>query len=191
MDVSELNVQKFTLIIPHKKEELGQVHQNDTNKDIEQVELSDTTEPQNLESKGKIISFFIVSCDDIDNVMKAFGKKNGFTIIKKRLGQHKDGNIKHRSFGCEFGGHYQSHKQVDINSHRNCKTKRLQCPWNANFNRTQNSQIIKLTTFNNSHNHTLFPADTEKYLPKYRYIPDDVLKEVQFLTEYGNLAITT
>ncbi|CAG8766289.1 3830_t:CDS:2, partial [Rhizophagus irregularis] len=51
MDVSELNVQKFTLIIPHKKEELGQVHQNDTNKDIEQVELSDTTEPQNLESK--------------------------------------------------------------------------------------------------------------------------------------------
>ncbi|CAB5360690.1 unnamed protein product [Rhizophagus irregularis] len=172
MDVSELNVQKFTLIIPHKEEELGQVHQNDTNKDIEQVELSDTTEPQNLESK-------------------AFGKKNGFTIIKKRLGQHKDGNIKHRSFGCEFGGHYQSHKQVDINSHRDCKTKRLQCPWNANFNRTQNSQIIKLTTFNNSHNHTLFPADTEKYLPKYRYIPDDVLKEVQFLTEYGNLAITT
>ncbi|CAB4435969.1 unnamed protein product [Rhizophagus irregularis] len=179
----------------NSKEELGQVYQNDTNMDIEQVELSDTTEPQNLESKDSTtdlcIGCIFKSWDDVDNVMEAFGKKNGFTIIKKRLGRHKDGNIKHRSFGCEFGGHYQLHKQVDINSHRDCKTKRLQCPWNANFNRTQNSQIIKLTTFNNSHNYTLFPADTEKYSLKYRCIPDDVLKEVQFLTEHGNLAITT
>ncbi|RGB31259.1 hypothetical protein C1646_764313 [Rhizophagus diaphanus] len=37
----------------------------------------------------------------------------------------------------------------------------------------------------------LFPTDTEKYSSKYHCIPDDVLKEVQFLTEHGNLAITT
>jgi hypothetical protein len=41
------------------------------------------------------------------------------------------------------------------------------------------------------HNHALFPADTENYSSKYRCIPDDVLKEVQFLTEHGNLPITT
>jgi hypothetical protein len=123
--------------------------------------------------------------------MEAFDKKHGFTIIKKRLGRHNDGNIKHRSFGCEFGGRHQPQKQVDINSHRDRKSKRQQCPWNANFNCSQNSQTITLTTFNNSHNHTLFPADTEKYSSKYRCIPDDVLKEVQFLTKHGNLPITT
>ncbi|PKC14835.1 hypothetical protein RhiirA5_408956 [Rhizophagus irregularis] len=48
--------------------------------------------------------------------------------------------LSHRSFGCEFGGHYQSHKQYSL---------------------------------------------------KYHCIPDDVLKEVQFLTEHENLAITT
>ncbi|CAB5369719.1 unnamed protein product [Rhizophagus irregularis] len=153
MDVSELNVQEFTLIIPHEEEELGQVCQNDTNKDIEQVELSDTTEPQNLESKDSTtdlcIGCIFKSWDDVDNVME------GFVIETVKQNAYK-----------------------------------LQCPWNANFNRTQNSQIIKLTTFNNSHNHMLFPADTEKYSPKYRCIPDDVLKEVQFLTEHGNLAIT-
>jgi hypothetical protein len=123
--------------------------------------------------------------------MEVFGKKHGFTTIKKRLGRHEDGNIKHRSFGCEFGGRYQPQKQVDINNHRDRKSKRQKCPWNVNFNCPQNSQIITLTTFNNSHNHTLFPVDTEKYSSKYRCIPDDVHREIQFLSEYGNLSITT
>jgi len=123
--------------------------------------------------------------------MEIFGKKHGFTTVKKRLERNKDGSIKHRSFGCEFGGRYQPQKQVDINSHRDRKSKRQKCPWNANFNRNQSTQIITLTTFNNSHNHTLFLANTEKYSPKYRCIPDNVLQEVQFLTENGNLSITT
>jgi hypothetical protein len=49
--------------------------------------------------------------------MKAYGKKHGFTAIKKRLDRHEDGSIKHRSFGCEFGGHYQPKKNIDIDNH--------------------------------------------------------------------------
>ena len=60
--------------------------------------------------------------------MEVFGKENGFATIKKRLDRHKDGNIKHRSFGCEFGGHHQPQKNVDINNHRDCKSKRQKCP---------------------------------------------------------------
>ncbi|CAB4488667.1 unnamed protein product [Rhizophagus irregularis] len=86
---------------------------------------------------------------------------------------------------------YHPQKQVDINSHRDRKSKCQQCPWNANFNCPQNSQGVSFTTFNNLHNHALFPADTENYSSKYRCISDDVLKEVQFLTEHGNLPITT
>ncbi|CAI2190162.1 12685_t:CDS:2, partial [Funneliformis geosporum] len=47
-----------------------------------------------------------------------------------------------------------------------------------------------LTTFNNSHNYTLFP-NTEEYSTKYQCVFDnDVLKEIQFLIEHGNLSIT-
>ncbi|RHZ75463.1 hypothetical protein Glove_213g59 [Diversispora epigaea] len=70
------------------------------------------------------------SWENIDFIMEVYGKKHGFTIIKKRLMRHENGNIKHRSFGCEF-----------------------------------------------------------EFLSKYRCIPDDVLKEIQFLTEHGNLSI--
>lgn len=120
--------------------------------------------------------------------MEAYGKEHGFAIIKKRLIRHGDGSIRHRSFGCEFGGRYQPKKTIDINKHRDRKSKRQQCTWNANFNCTQNSQSILLTTFNDSHNHALF-SNTDEYSSKYRCIPDDVLKEIQFLTEYGNLPI--
>lgn len=122
--------------------------------------------------------------------MEAFSKKNGFTVIKKRLIRHDDGSIKHRGLGCEYGGRYQPKKQIDINNHRDRKSKRQQCAWNANLNCPKNSRNITLTTFNDSHNHALFP-DTEKYSSKYRRISDDVLEEIQFLTQHGNLPITT
>src|SRR5437763_13270246 len=129
------------------------------------------------------------SWENVDTIMEGYGKKHGFTIIKKRLIRHENGSIKHRSFGCEFGGRYQPKKQVDINNHRDRKSKRQQCLWNANFNCPKNSQNIVLTTFTDSHNHALLP-DTEEYSPKYRCISDDVLKKVQFLTEHENLSIT-
>ncbi|CAB5354213.1 unnamed protein product [Rhizophagus irregularis] len=75
--------------------------------------------------------------------------------------------------------------------HRDCKSKRQQCPWNANFNYPQNFQVVFFTTFNNLHNYALFPTDPEYYSSKYCCISNDVLKEVQFLTEHGNLLITT
>ncbi|RGB27514.1 hypothetical protein C1646_769026 [Rhizophagus diaphanus] len=60
MDLFELNVQESMLIIPHE----------------EQVELSDTKELQNLESKDSTtdlcISCIFKSWDDVDNIMEAF-----------------------------------------------------------------------------------------------------------------------
>ena len=109
--------------------------------------------------------------------MEAYDKKYGFTVIKKRLNRHEDGNIKHRSFGCEFGGRYQPKKLVDIDKHRERKSKRQQCAWSANFNCSKNAQNIVLISFNDLHNHALFP-DTEKYSSKYRCIPDDALEEI-------------
>jgi hypothetical protein len=94
--------------------------------------------------------------------MEAYGKKYGFTIIKKRLNLYNNGSIKHCSFGCEFGGHYLPKKHVDVNKHQNCKSKCQKYLWNANFNCSKNSQRIILTTFDDSHNHTLFP-NTEEY----------------------------
>ncbi|RGB22520.1 hypothetical protein C1646_775953 [Rhizophagus diaphanus] len=162
MNTFESNIQESvnTLITFHKV-----YHQDDTND--EQVETSNIAS-WNLESEDSTTSLCIShtyrSWNDVDVVMEIYDR-------------HEDGSIKHQSFGCEFGSRYLPQKQININSHRDRKSKRQQCPWSINFNCHQNSQIITITTFNNLHNHALFP-DTEKYLSKYCHIPENVLNEV-------------
>ncbi|RHZ81981.1 hypothetical protein Glove_115g3 [Diversispora epigaea] len=81
--------------------------------DIEQYEdKSNNIIPKNLENE-------------------TYSKKHGFTIIKKWLMRHKNENIEYRSFGCKFGNHHQPKKQVDINKHRNHKSKRQQLKFSA------------------------------------------------------------
>ncbi|CAG8594824.1 11735_t:CDS:2 [Cetraspora pellucida] len=77
--------------------------------DVEQVELSNIAS-ESLINEGK-------SWEDIDTIMEFYGKKHGFSIIKKQLIWHEDGNIRHYSYGCEFSGRYQPKKQININSH--------------------------------------------------------------------------
>ena len=122
--------------------------------------------------------------------MKVYGKQQGFGIIRKRLELHEDGNIKHRGFRCEFGGHYQPKKQVNIHNHHNRKSKRQGCEWHANVNCPKNICQITLTTLNDTHNHPLH-LNTEKYASIHRTIPEDILNEIQFFTEHGSLSIGT
>ena len=103
---------------------------------------------------------------------------------------HPEGHIKHRSYRCEFSGQCQSKKKVDVHDHRNRKSKRQGCEWHANINSPRNASLITLTTFADIHNHPLNP-DAQSYSPIYRRIPEDVLGEIQFLTENGNLSIGT
>ncbi|CAG8559815.1 1963_t:CDS:2, partial [Racocetra persica] len=101
--------------------------------------------------------------DDVDSFLKAYGQYHGFAIIKKRVEQRDDGTIKHRSFGCEFGGKYTPQKSIDINVH--------------------------LTMFKNAHNHKLNPENC-KYSAKFRSIEKDALNDIEFYTKSGNLSIT-
>ncbi|CAB4430930.1 unnamed protein product [Rhizophagus irregularis] len=74
MDVSELNIQESIIMFmtPHE----------------EQVELSDIVSHQNLESEDSTttnlsIDDTFMSWEDVDGIMEAYGKRHGFTIIKK------------------------------------------------------------------------------------------------------------
>ncbi|CAB5334839.1 unnamed protein product [Rhizophagus irregularis] len=87
MDVSELNIQESIIMFmtPHEEEESGKVCQNNTN--MEQVEPSDIV-PQNLESEDSTTTNLSIGdtfrlWGDVDGIMEAYGKRYGFTIIKK------------------------------------------------------------------------------------------------------------
>ena len=85
---------------------------------------------------------------------------------------------------------FSTKKKIDVHNHRDRKSKRQGCNWHANINSPQNASAITLTTFDNTHNHPL-DANAQHYAPIYQNIPEDVLKEIQFLTKNGNLTIST
>ncbi|CAG8668959.1 2853_t:CDS:2, partial [Ambispora gerdemannii] len=122
------------------------------------------------------------SWEEVDTIMEAYGKQQGFTIIKKRLDRYSDGSIKHRGFGCEFGGRYQPKKQIDIYNHRDHKSKRQECEWHANVNCPKNFPRITLTTLTDIHNHTLY-SDTKKLLkakfPTQSILDCDLINAIQ------------
>lgn len=136
------------------------------------------------------VGYIFSSWEEADNIIKNYGKQEGFGIVRKRLELHPEGHIKHRSYRCEFSGHCQSKKKVNLHDHRNRKSKRQGCEWHTNINSPRSASLITLTTFVNIHNHPLHP-DAQRYAPIYRNISKDVLSEIQFLTENGNLSIGT
>ena len=136
------------------------------------------------------IRYAFETWEDVDVIMKAYGKQQGFGVIRKRLEQHSDGSVKHCAFWCEFGDQYEPKKKVTVLNHHNTKSKRQGCSWHANVNCPKNSRKITLTTLDDTHNHPLYP-DTGKYALTNRKISDDILEEIRYLTEGENLSITT
>ncbi|RIA97723.1 hypothetical protein C1645_813784 [Glomus cerebriforme] len=116
MNISELNTQESVITFMMTSYEgcieseniSKQVQQDDTNKDS---------------TTSLCIDHTFRLWEDIDSMIEVYDKKHEFAIIKKRLDCHKDRSIKHRSFGCEFGGNYQLKKHIDVNNHRDHRLK--------------------------------------------------------------------
>ncbi|RHZ65115.1 hypothetical protein Glove_319g96 [Diversispora epigaea] len=103
-----------------------------------------------------------LSWEEVDKFVKAYSKQQGFGVARKR----------------------------DTRDHRNRKSKRQKCGWHVNINCPKNVLHIILTTQDDVHNHPLCP-DAQHYASIYWNISEDVLNEIQFLTEHGNLTIGT
>ncbi|CAG8633776.1 4941_t:CDS:2 [Cetraspora pellucida] len=85
------------------------------------------------EVKNRTYNFFILSIsytfknwDDVDFFFEVYGQQFGFAIIKKKV-EHDNNIIRYRSLECEFEGKYSPKKNIDINTHRDQKSKRQGC----------------------------------------------------------------
>ena len=62
------------------------------------------------------IGYAFETWEDVDVIMKAYGKQQGFGVIRKRLERHPDGSVKHRAFGCKFGSQYEPKKKLPFST---------------------------------------------------------------------------
>ncbi|CAG8548345.1 13035_t:CDS:2, partial [Racocetra persica] len=104
--------------------------------------------------------------EEVEMFFMDYSIRNGFSIKKYRVEHTKIGVILKRTFSCEFSEKYKPNKIAE------------------------NDAQIKLTTIANIHNHNLIP-ETRKFGIKYRSLSDEALKEVELMTKYRNLSITS
>ncbi|CAG8847487.1 37024_t:CDS:2 [Gigaspora margarita] len=165
--------------------------------DIENVENVDNEAEDIVHGKKESPYDFSLLCvgytfqnwNDVDSFFNAYGRQFGFAVIKKRVEHGNDGIIKHRSFGCEFGGTYSPKKIINVNAHREGKSKRQGCKWHINLSFPKGATCIKVTIFVNTHNHELH-SEICKFSPKFREFGKDAMNEIEFYTKNGNLSIT-
>ncbi|CAG8525572.1 31882_t:CDS:2, partial [Racocetra persica] len=149
----------------------------------------------NKECKVMVASEGIPECTifnswtDVETFFEEYGRRNGFIVIKYRVDKNKAGVVHKRTFTCEFGGKYKPNKNQQ-EKQRITKTKKVNCPWYINLSYGKAGTLISITTFVNEHNHNI-NFDTQEFGNKYRTLTEDALREVEIMTKYGCLSITT
>ncbi|CAI2161506.1 16678_t:CDS:2, partial [Funneliformis geosporum] len=88
--------------------------------------------------------------DEAINAVYNYAKLLGFNLCQSRKTEH-DGELRKRTFICEFSGKPQKNK-----TGRPSKSKKKSCPWHINLSLpTQNNHenLVKVTKFVDQHNH--------------------------------------
>ncbi|CAG8556788.1 25124_t:CDS:1, partial [Racocetra persica] len=129
------------------------------------------------------------SWTEVEMFFEEYGKQNRFTVIKYRVEKNSLGMIHMRTFNCEFEEKYRPNKNQKVKQ-KNTKTKKVNCQWHVNFSFDDAKTHISITIFVNKHNHVM-NFKTQEFGIKYRSLSKDALKEVEIMTRYGNLSITS
>ena len=74
----------------------------------------------------------------------------------------------------------------NINLHRNTSSTKTNCPWQVCFYFDKNSAVIRLTKFDDNHNHQCDPA-TIDLSPKNSRLPKEILNKIEHYTTNGHL----
>jgi len=153
----------------------------------DEAQEMDNNEPLSLE-----INQTFESWEEVDNFFFAYGVQQGFSLRKSRVNTVKfpDGasRITKRSFECSYSGKYKPKKVDDVTQQQQRESKAIECPWRANLNWPKTALKIKLTLFNNVHNHELDPL-IHLISPKYRRFTQQMSEDVKFYVQNGGPTI--
>jgi hypothetical protein len=70
--------------------------------------------------------------------------------------------------------------------HRDCKSNKTNCPWQANFYLAKRTSVIRLTKLEDTHNHQCDPVSIE-LAPKNLRFPQQILDKIEHYTRNGRL----
>jgi len=126
--------------------------------------------------------------DAVEIAVNTYAKQNGFVAIKyrKELDAIDKSITRRRVYNCWKSGSNNPKKVENINLHRNTSSTKTNCPWQVCFYFGKNSAVIRLTKFDDNHNHQCDPA-TIDLAPKNSRLPKEILDKIEHYTTNGHL----
>jgi len=153
-----MNVQEFSPSIPNNNtyEELLDVfyHENTSAKN----DLSNDSDFTNEENdanlslqKGQTFESF----EEVEKYLMQYCEQKGFEYRKRRVEYDNDNIVQKRTYGYTKAARYQPKKDKDPEKHRQRSSGSIGCQWNLNVTYSKSTEIIKISTIVDEHNHPL------------------------------------
>src|SRR6266480_880940 len=104
-----------------------------------------------LLQKGQTFESF----KEVENFLTQYCEQKGFEYRKRRVEYNDDNIIRKRTYECTKAAQYQPKKNKDPEKHRNRRSGSIGCQWHLNVTCPKSTNIIKVTTVVDEHNHPL------------------------------------
>lgn len=147
--------------------------------------LHDDDEYENLEFlelvKGRVFSDW----HEFKNWIHRFAKKEGFDY-KIRSSEKDQGIMRRVIYECTRSGSHKPQVTCDPTKRRDAHSLRIQCPWRLNVSRLKSSEVVKINSFNNDHNHHLTPLICE-IAPHFRKLTSMMLADIEKYVIQGRM----
>ena len=106
-----------------------------------------------------------------------FVKKKGFNY--KVRNSRTDGGIMHNIiYECSRSGIHNPQVTSDPTKRRNASSQRTQCPWKLNVSCPKSSNIVKINSFVDNHNHSL-TSSIQEIASRFRKLTTKMLSDIE------------
>ena len=143
---------------------------------------TDSKEAEDLELK---IGLTFSNWAEFKIWIENFAKKKGFSY-KIRSSQMDGEVIRRISYECLRSGTHNPQVSSDPTKRRNATSQRTQCPWKINASCPKSSNIVRINSFDDNHNHIL-TSYIQEMAPQFRKLTSEMLSDIKKYVIQGRM----
>ncbi|CAB4476851.1 unnamed protein product [Rhizophagus irregularis] len=194
MDIQEL----FSLLIPIEfynnthDEPLNNFFNENMNtkdnlSDVSDDFISEENDGNLSLQKGQTFETF----EEVEKYLKQYCEQKGFEYRKRRVEYDNDNIVHKRTYECTKAAQYQPRKDKDPEKHRQRSSGSIGCQWHLNVTCPKSTEVIKISTIVDEHNHPLNP-NIMIHGVQFRQVSEEMKSDIlEYLTAVPTMGAQT
>lgn len=183
-----MDFQEFSPLIPIELPLNNFIYENMDTEDNLSDDASDEENDANLSlQKGQTFETF----EEVEKYLMQYCEQNGFEYRKRRVEYDDNNIIRKRTYECTKASQYQPRKDNDPEKHRQRNSGSIGCQWHVNVTCPKSTEIIKISTIVDEHNHPLNP-NIKIHGAQFRRFSEEMKSDVlEYLTAVPTMGART